>query len=138
MGPVILGTTCHNFISTTYVGQWSKMSLNSNISYFLVFYLVLLSIQRAELCFTVMTSWKIVKRRENKRNYFLCLAKSPNQYLWIPTHSAWSYHIFFNKTRKSILNTYDFGIYHHRSCWHKHTGIHQDSSVHMYHHFDMD
>ena len=70
---------------------------------FLVFYLVLFSIQRATFCkkpiknwtyhCKVMTYWKVVKTIGNKRIYFLCLALSPNQYLRIPTHFAWSYHI---------------------------------------------
>ncbi len=34
---------------------------------------------------------KVVKTIENKRIYFLCLALSPNQYLRIPTHFAWSH-----------------------------------------------
>ncbi len=42
----------------------------------------------------VTTYWKVVKTVENKRTYFLCLSLSPNQYLRVPTHFAWSHHIF--------------------------------------------
>ena len=49
-----------------------------------------------------MTYWKIVKTIENKRIHFLCLAASPNQYLWVPTHFAWSHHNYI----KSITSMY--------------------------------
>ena len=71
---------------------------------FLVIYFMLFSIQTATFCWKphwnrtchskVITCWKVVKTIENKRIYFLCLPLSPNQYLRILTHSAWSYHIW--------------------------------------------
>ncbi len=75
---------------------------------FLVFCLMLCSIQRATFCrnphlnwtsgYKVMAYWMVVKTIENKRIYFLCSALSPNQYLRIPTHFAWSYHICASPT----------------------------------------
>ncbi len=50
---------------------------------------------KSDTSFQSFDYWKVVKTIENKQTYFPCLALSPNQYLWIPTHSAWSYHIWF-------------------------------------------
>ena len=80
---------------------------------FLVFHLVLFSIyiatfyRKPHLNWTchckVMTYWKVVKTIE-KRIYFLCLALSPNQYLWIPTHFAWSHHNWYPHMLCRLLN----------------------------------
>ena len=49
-----------------------------------------------------MTYSKIVKAIENKRIYFLCLALSPNQHLRVPTHFAWSHHIYSSRKYASL------------------------------------
>ncbi len=61
-----------------------------------------------------MTYWKVVKTIENKRIYFLCLALSQNQYLRVPTHFTWSYHILWEKS----LSTHR--VYCFNSWWNMH------------------
>ena len=43
-----------------------------------------------------MGSWESCKNNRNQRNYLLRLATSYNQYLWVLTHFAWSYHKCFS------------------------------------------
>ena len=46
---------------------------------------------KLDILFKSYDLW-VVKTIENKQIYFFCLALSPNQYLKIPTHFAWSYY----------------------------------------------
>ncbi len=63
-----------------------------------------------------MTYWKVVKTIENKSIYFLCLALSPNQYLRIPTHFAWSYQIYCTHYASFIPCLLSFFFCHRNFC----------------------